>query len=159
MPEVKVAAIHDAQKSLSATLQFIGRFTRGQPGHSRLGPASAFIIRPDSVLDTRLRGLYAEDADWNHVLCNLLENAVEAEAEVSDFESSFTSLPSDIALSNLMPKLSTVVYQAPDDCWKPDAIYDFFGAQNLLTDPIGLNLRAGAAPARQTSAQPLCDGY
>ena len=41
LPALKVAAVHDPQKSLAVTLQFIGRFTR--TGNEKLGDASAFV--------------------------------------------------------------------------------------------------------------------
>ncbi|MGW3347902.1 DEAD/DEAH box helicase [Nonomuraea rubra] len=145
LPALKIAAVHDPQKSLSVTLQFIGRFTRAQPGDQHLGDAWMFVSRPDSELDTRLRSLYAEDADWNVVVRNLSEAAVEAEVEVSEFELGFTSRPADLVLSNLQPKLSTVVYRAPTASWNPDALYNYFGSDILVTDPIGLNPQAGVA--------------
>src|SRR5215210_2846682 len=41
MPELKIAAIHDSQKSLGVTLQFVGRFSRNMPGH--LGEATVVV--------------------------------------------------------------------------------------------------------------------
>ncbi|MBO3752600.1 DEAD/DEAH box helicase family protein [Streptosporangiaceae bacterium NEAU-GS5] len=145
LPALKIAALHDPQKSLSVTLQFIGRFTRAQPGEAQLGQAWVFVSRPSAELDTRLRSLYAEDADWNIVVRNLSEAAVQAEVQFNEFEAGFSGPPGDVPLSNLQPKLSTVVYRGPTGFWKPGALYDFFGAENLLTDPIGLNPRAGIA--------------
>ncbi|MEU4517063.1 DEAD/DEAH box helicase family protein [Nonomuraea wenchangensis] len=114
LPALKIAAVHDPQKSLSVTLQFIGRFTRAQPGDPRIGDAWMFVTRPNAELDTRLRSLYAEDADWNVLVRNLSETAVVAEVEVSEFEQGFTSQPDDLILSNIQPKLSTVnLFQAP----------------------------------------------
>ena len=96
-------------------------------------------------LDRRLRTLYAEDSDWNLILRDLTEAAVQAQQEVSDFEEGFTSSPEDITLQSLLPKLSTVVYRTPTNTWEPENIVGFFGEENLLTMPIGLNLDAGVA--------------
>ena len=41
--------------------------------------------------------------------------------------------------------MSTVVYRTPSSQWEPQNIVDFFGEENLLTTPIGLNTQAGAA--------------
>jgi superfamily II DNA or RNA helicase len=144
LPALKVAAVHDPQKSLGVTLQFIGRFARTSVG-GEYGGASIFVARKDFEVDKRLRGLYAEDSDWNVVLRNLTEDAVEEQQQVSDFEDGFTSLPEEVALRSLLPKMSTVVYRAPSDDWEPQNIVDFFGEAQLFTSPIGLNAGEGVA--------------
>ena len=144
LPSLKVAAVHDPQKSLGVTLQFIGRFARTSSS-GEYGPASMFVARTELELDKRLRALYAEDSDWNAILRDLSESAVEGQQEISDFEDGFTSLPDEITLQSLMPKLSTVVYRAPSSDWDPQNIVDYFGEENLLTPTIGLNSTAGVA--------------
>ncbi|RKO21849.1 DEAD/DEAH box helicase [Pseudarthrobacter phenanthrenivorans] len=144
LPALKIAAVHDPQKSLGVTLQFIGRFARTSVGEE-YGGASVFVARKDFEVDKRLRGLYAEDSDWNVVLRNLSEEAVEEQQEVSDFEEGFTSLPEEVALRSLLPKMSTVAYRAPRNEWEPQNIVEFFGEAQLLTVPIGLNAEAGVA--------------
>ena len=144
LPALKVAAVHDPQKSLGITLQFIGRFARTSDV-SKYGEASIFVARTDLAVDLRLRSLYAEDSDWNLIVRDLTEAAVEQQQEISDFEEGFTSLPDDIALRTLLPKMSTVVYRAPSGQWHPENIAEFFGEENLLTFPIGLNAAAGVA--------------
>lgn len=144
LPALKVAAVHDPQKSLAVTLQFIGRFARTS-SHGNFGGASMFVARTEIELDRRLRELYAEDSDWNLVLRNLTHAAVEEQQGVSDFEEGFTSLPDEVTLRSLLPKLSTVVYRAPTAHWNPQNIVEFFGEENLLTMPIGLNAQAGVA--------------
>lgn len=144
LPALKVAAVHDPQKSLGVTLQFIGRFARTS-ATGRYGEASAFVARSEVEIDKRLRTLYAEDSDWNLILRNLTEAAVQEQQDVSDFEDGFTSLPDEVTLRSLLPKLSTVVYRAPRHTWEPQNIVDFFGEENLFTYPIGLNAAAGVA--------------
>ncbi|MGX9901305.1 DEAD/DEAH box helicase [Arthrobacter sp. SA17] len=144
LPALKIASVHHPQKSLGVTLQFIGRFARTSTGEE-YGRASVFVARKDFEVDKRLRSLYAEDSDWNVVLRNLTEEAVEEQQEVSDFEDGFTSLPEEVTLRSLLPKMSTVVYRAPGSDWEPQNIVEFFGEAQLLTIPIGLNTEAGVA--------------
>lgn len=144
LPALKIAAVHDPQKSLGVTLQFIGRFARTSTSGS-FGEASMFVARTEIEVDKRLRELYAEDSDWNLILRNLTEAAVDEQQAVSDFEEGFTSLPEEVTLRSLLPKMSTVVYRTPSTQWEPQNIVDFFGEENLLTSPIGLNADAGVA--------------
>lgn len=141
---LKVAAVHDPQKSLGVTLQFIGRFARTSLT-GQYGDAAMFVARSEIDVDKRLRTLYAEDSDWNLILRNLTETAVQEQQEVSDFEDGFTSLPDEVTLRSLLPKLSTVVYQSATRHWEPENIVDFFGEDKLLTVPIGLNAQVGVA--------------
>jgi superfamily II DNA or RNA helicase len=144
LPSLKVAAVHDPQKSPGVTLQFIGRFARTSPS-GKYGDASMFVARSEIDVDKRLRTLYAEDSDWNLILRNLTETAVQGQQDASDFEDGFTSLPDEVALRSLLPKLSTVVYRTPNDEWEPENAVDFFGEDRLYTQPIGLNIDAGIA--------------
>jgi superfamily II DNA or RNA helicase len=144
LPALKVAAVHDPQKSLAVTLQFIGRFARTSSLGS-FGTASVFVARREIEIDSRLRELYAEDSDWNLVLRDLSHAAVEQQQALSDFEDGFASLPEEVTLRSLLPKLSTVVYRTRSSQWDPQAIVDHFGEDNLLTMPIGLNAQAGVA--------------
>jgi len=144
LPALKIAAVHDPQKSLAVTLQFIGRFARTVSDET-LGGASVFVARNGIEVDRSLRELYAEDSDWNAILRNLTEAAVGEQQEVSDFEAGFASLPDEVAIGSLLPKLSTVVYRAPTNEWHPENIVEFFGEENVLTLPIGLNAQAGVA--------------
>jgi superfamily II DNA or RNA helicase len=144
LPALKIAAVHDPQKSLGVTLQFIGRFARTSTVGT-FGNAAMFVARREIELDRRLRTLYSEDSDWNLILRDLSEAAVENQEQVSEFEEGFTSLPEGVSLRSLLPKLSTVVYRTPTHQWDPQAIADFFGEGNLLTTPIGINAHAGVA--------------
>lgn len=137
LPALKIAAIHDPQKSLAVTLQFIGRFTRVAGGN--LGEASAFVPLQVAGIDYRLRKLYGEDADWNEVIQDLTERAVGDEKERSDFERSFGSVPREVAMRSIHPKMSTVTYRSSSKLkWNPEAIYDLFEDQ-LLTTQLGIN--------------------
>lgn len=137
LPALKIAAIHDPQKSLAVTLQFVGRFTR--TGGENLGEASAFVPLQTVGIDDRLRRLYGEDADWNEVIQDLTAHEVGREKERSEFELAFGSLPREIAMRSIHPKMSTVTYQSPTGLeWEPDKVYDLFDGR-LLTTRIGIN--------------------
>jgi superfamily II DNA or RNA helicase len=137
LPALKIAAIHDPQKSLAVTLQFIGRFTR--TGKDALGEASAFVPLQVAGIDERLRKLYGEDADWNEVIQDLTEHGVGREKERTEFEHGFASLPREIAMRSVHPKMSTVTYQSSITLsWTPEKIYDLF-EDRLLTTRLGIN--------------------
>ncbi|MFF0613971.1 helicase-related protein [Nocardia tengchongensis] len=136
LPELKIAAIHDPQKSLGVTLQFIGRFTR--VGDGTLGEASAFVPLQVTGVDERLRKLYGEDADWNAVLRDLTERHTGGEKQRTDFERAFGSLPREVAIRSIHPKMSAVTYRVPVSAWTPENIYDLF-ADRLLTTRLGIN--------------------
>jgi hypothetical protein len=138
LPELKIAAIHDPQKSLAVTLQFIGRFTRSSG--ERLGEASAFVPLQAAGIDHRFRRLYGEDADWNQGIQDLTEHAVDRERQRTDFEQAFGSLPIEVAMRSVHPKKSTVVYRSGTAEWNPEAVYDLFEGQ-LLTKKLGINNR------------------
>lgn len=144
LPALKVAAMHDPQKSLAVTLQFIGRFARTST-YGKFGTASMFVARKEAGVDRRLRELYAEDSDWNIVLRNLTEATVDEEKAISDFDNGFTSKPEEVTLRNLLPKMSTVAYRTPSSSWEPENIVDYFGEESLFTEPIGINHQAGVA--------------
>lgn len=143
LPALKVAAIHDPHKSLGVTLQFVGRFARTS-GNS-LGNATVVVGRPERGFDPVLRRLYAEDADWNKLIRDLSEGAVAGKQELSDFEAAFGSLPDEVAMHSLLPRMSTVVYRTSIHNWDPLASLDVFPEERLLTAPIAVNLQDAVA--------------
>jgi superfamily II DNA or RNA helicase len=134
---LKVAAIHDPHKSLAVTLQFIGRFAR--VGGDELGDASVFVPRPTGDIDDRLRRLYGEDADWNILIRDLSQTEVDLERERTDFEVGFTSIPDEVVMKSVQPKMSTVVFRTAELEWNPEAVYEMFGEDQLLTKRIAIN--------------------
>lgn len=137
LPALKVAAIHDAHKSLGVTLQFVGRFAR--VAGSDIGEASVVVGRPDLRYDDRLRRLYGEDSDWNKIIQDLSESAVEQQQETSDFEAAFGSVPDEVPLRTLLPKMSTVIYRTRTKDWQPQTVYELYPEDELLTMPIAIN--------------------
>ncbi|MEU4827115.1 DEAD/DEAH box helicase family protein [Actinomadura sp. NPDC023710] len=138
LPALKIAAIHDQHKSLGITLQFIGRFAR--VANDSIGAATVVVNRTEIQFDENLKKLYAEDADWNEVIEVLSAHAVGEQEELSEFEEAFTSLPEEISLRNIAPRMSTVVYRTSTLRWKPETLAPFFG-DRLLTDPVAINER------------------
>ncbi len=134
LPSLKVAAVHDPHKSLAVTLQFIGRFAR--TSDEGLGEASVFVSRHLGEVDDRLRRLYREDSNWNTVIRDLTQAEVGREFERSEFEKSFGPVPREVAVRNLQPTMSTLVYKAEELQWNPAAVYDLFGEEGLLTKRI-----------------------
>lgn len=144
LPALKVAAVHEPHKSLGVTLQFIGRFARTS-ADGTYGPAALFVARNELEADPRLRRLYAEDPEWNAILRDVSETAVDAQRKISEFEAGFGDSPDEVAIQSLMPKMSSVVYRTPTSEWNPFAVSEYFGEESLLTDPIGYNAQAGVA--------------
>ncbi|MDZ4178692.1 MAG: DEAD/DEAH box helicase family protein [Coriobacteriia bacterium] len=139
LPALKIAAIHDAHKSLGVTLQFVGRFAR--TGDATLGEATVVVGRPDRDFDPQLRSLYAEDADWNRIIRDLSATAVGEQQEESEFEAAFGSLPEEVAMRSLLPKMSTVAYRTNVKDWDIGAVSELFPPDALLTLPIAVNER------------------
>jgi superfamily II DNA or RNA helicase len=144
LPSLKIAAIHDAHKSLGITLQFVGRFARTIG--MRLGDATVVVGRPDKDFDIQLRRLYAENADWNLIIRELLEGAIDERQKMSDFEAAFGSRPEEVSIRSLLPKMSTVVYRVPEaKDWNPHGVLEIFSEDSLLTFPIAINEHDGIA--------------
>ncbi len=137
LPALKIAAMHDPHKSLAVTLQFVGRFARS--GGEELGEASVLVPRQAGDMDDRLRRLYGEDADWNALIRDLTHAEVEQEQARSDFEAGFGSVPTEVALRSLVPKMSTVVYRSANLEWNPETVYSIFSEEELLTKQIAIN--------------------
>lgn len=132
-PELKIAALHDPQRSLGAALQFIGRFARSDP---QLGPATAVVARPDPGYDPRLRTLYAERMQWDEVLQVLSETAVDAIRDLDEFETGFAGPGDDeLSVGALRPKMSTIVYATDCQEWEPHALADLFSSEDVLAGP------------------------
>lgn len=132
LPELKIAALHDAHKSLAVTLQFIGRFTRAKDG---IGKAAVVANVADAKIAESLRQLYSEDPDWNNLLPMLSESATGREVRRSEFLGGFVDAPTDIPLQNILPKMSTVVYRTRCADWRPDEVRDVVNETRLHHGP------------------------
>ncbi len=130
MPQLKIAAIHDPHKSLSVTLQFIGRFTR--TASEDLGEATIFVPREIIGIDERLQKLYAEDSDWNEVIHDLSDIEIASQKARDEFESGFDSGQMPTELRSIKPKMSTVVYRSENLGWHPDKLSEYVDLKRVL---------------------------
>lgn len=117
MPELKIAAFHDIKKSLAITLQLAGRFTR-----VRQDLGNATFIANTAVIEVQeeLRRLYTQDPDWNALLPELSETAIDEEVAAQEFLRGFESFPSEIPLKDIRPAASTVIYKTTCTNWTPE---------------------------------------
>ena len=134
LPSLKIAAIHDPQKSIGVTLQFVGRFTRSSSGS--IGDASVVVARQIGSRDAKLQALYSESSDWNEIIADLSEESIGIEREVSDFIDGFNSTSLEMAIDTISPKMSTVIYRAKGDSWNPDGVYDVYPVEKIITNPL-----------------------
>ncbi len=118
LPDLKIAALHDKHRSEAVTLQFIGRFTRVRED---LGDATVIANVAVDDVNERLKALYTEDADWNHLLSVAGHTNTERERRREDVFSGFAELPEEIPLETFEPRLSTVAYLTTCDEWRPEA--------------------------------------
>jgi superfamily II DNA or RNA helicase len=112
LPELKVAAIHAPHKSLSITLQFIGRLSR--TGSENLGEAK-FVAIP-SAIEVESERLYDEDADWEKIVLNLYETRINEEEQAKEFADTFKKVGNctgedDFTLHSLRPSAHVKVYK------------------------------------------------
>lgn len=139
MPELKIAAIHDAKQSLPITLQFIGRFTRTSYD-SNLGNASFITNIAYPPILEELEELYAKDADWNSLLPPLNDGTTEQEKDFNQFIQSFGNLElSKIPFQSINIPLSAIIYRT-SNTWNPKAW------ENILSPEI-YNYRFGSSTA------------
>lgn len=87
-PNLKIAAIHDPQKSLANTLQFIGRFARTNAAN--IGTAK-FLAIPNEDFELENRKLYASDSCWQDLIIDLSENRNREEQEKKEYFKNFES--------------------------------------------------------------------
>lgn len=132
LPQLKIAALHDIHKSLAVTIQFTGRFTRTTSG---IGEATIIANAADADVEEALEDLYSKDADWNILLRQLSEGETNLQRQRSDFLEGFENVPADIALQNIFPKMSTVVYKTYCNAWTPEGICELFKEENLFVKP------------------------
>jgi superfamily II DNA or RNA helicase len=113
-PQLKIAAIHAPHKSLSATLQFIGRFVR--TSRENVGTAT-FLAVPDDIEIERQR-LFEVGAGWQDIIENLSADQIEREVKTREVLDSFGSSDhvtpdfSELSLYALEPYHHVKIYRA-----------------------------------------------
>ncbi|UIF88919.1 DEAD/DEAH box helicase [Cupriavidus sp. UYPR2.512] len=141
LPELKIAALHDKHKSEAITLQFVGRFTRTR---ADLGAATVIANVAMDDVNERLKALYAEDADWNHLL-NVVgyQKTFDAKRR-EDIVTGLLTPPENFHVENLQPRMSTIVYRTDCEEWCVEDIDDAIGSNATIAD--------GERKSRRTSS-------
>jgi len=78
-PMLKIAGLHDQDKSLPVTLQFIGRFAR--TNRDDIGPAHFFSMPSVTQSDKMLRQLYAREAIWATLVTGFADRQAKENAD------------------------------------------------------------------------------
>jgi superfamily II DNA or RNA helicase len=114
-PSLKIAAVHSPHRSLSVTLQFIGRFAR--TAGVDLGPAT-FLAIP-SEIEIEAERLYDARAIWQEIVQNLSATRVHQEARTREVVESFISVDAvapdldDLSLTSLNPIFTSRFFSLP----------------------------------------------
>lgn len=111
LPQLKVAALHDARQSLAITLQFIGRFARTS-SHGNIGKASFVANIEDDVMSDEIAQLYQEDADWNILLPRIADQASGKVKSLGHLSEGFEGdLLNKLDIRDITPASSTLIYK------------------------------------------------
>ncbi len=115
-PNLKIAAIHSPHKSLSPTLQFIGRFTRTNA--DKLDKAKFIAIENEDLIIEK-RSLFSSDAVWQDIVIDLSESRIQSDVESKDFIKNFTSINEDayiigLSLYDIKPNAHAKVFEVTD---------------------------------------------
>jgi superfamily II DNA or RNA helicase len=130
LPEMKIAALHDARQSIAVTLQFIGRFTRTSYD-TQLGYASFIANIAYPLIHDELQDLYAKDANWNNLLPLLNDGITKEEIDLNDYLRSFQNInESNVPFRNIEPALSATIYRV-GSIWNPQAWKEVFTEDNF----------------------------
>ncbi|MCA8010117.1 DEAD/DEAH box helicase [Burkholderia cenocepacia] len=116
MPELKIAAFHDTRKSLPVTLQLAGRFTRARPD---LGNATFIANVANPGVREELEKLYSQDPDWNELLPELTDTAIDNQVDSRSFLEGFEPFSGEIPIQEIKPATSMVIYRTRCSVWKP----------------------------------------
>ena len=128
LPNLKVAALHDAHKSLAITLQFVGRFTR-KGNWQQIGEATVVANIADSTTEKKIEALYAEGADWDGLIKRLSEERIEQELRLQEVIHKLREggdLHAYLSLWNLHPALSTQIFKTQCRDWSPEKYTSIF---------------------------------
>ncbi len=85
-PNLKIAAMHSPHKSLTITLQFIGRLARTGPS---IGTEATFVAATDETIRIGKEQLYQEDAVWREIIPELYQQEIVREERRRAFYESF----------------------------------------------------------------------
>lgn len=130
IPSLKIAAVHDKNKSLPITLQFVSSFVRSSEG---LGTATVITNIANDDLNDALTELYAQDSDSNSLLHVMASWEINKELSLQELAEGFdTSTLSDMTIQQLKTKVSMLAYKIQDVKWNVEAIYNRFGTDKFF---------------------------
>lgn len=153
-PNLKIAAIHEPHKSLSSTLQFIGRFAR--TNSPNIGTAK-FIAMNDENLKIENHKLYSKEAVWQDIIISMSEKKIDEDLEEREILNNFIKPETQeelLSLSNIRLNCHAKVYevddfdldsQFPEELGVGDNIYrnyetnSIVGISTVINSPIWLN--------------------
>ena len=107
IPELKIAVLHAAPKSLPFTLQFIGRVSR--PAATQSGDAYLLSV-PDEVTG-EMRRLHRADSNWRKLVPKLAERAVGKAATAHSVRLAYDWEDIDLNPLDLRPFFSVRVFE------------------------------------------------
>ncbi len=106
LPELKIAVLHSAPRSLPFTLQFVGRVARTTSAH--VGDAHLLAV-PDEVRG-EVKSLYRIDANWRRLVPKLVDDIVGTATGHTSFVSRSGVDVIDLDPGDLKPFFSVTVY-------------------------------------------------
>ncbi len=112
-PNLKIAAIHSPHKSLAATLQFIGRFTRT---NAQNVTHAKFIAIPAEI-EIEKHYLYRTNSIWRELIIEMSENRIDEEVSSREMIDGFqvneddtTEEFEELSLSSIEPSFHSKIY-------------------------------------------------
>ena len=145
IPNLKIAAIHSAYKSLSILLQFIGRFARtGQ----KIGDAK-FIATPQNVTINAI-DLYREDKKWQEIIPKLYDSKIKEEVELRKGIYSFNAIEIEgVTLDETIARLSLFEF-------KPKKHVKVYQIENTVNLDANLELKGWSIVKKDYSSKLSC---
>jgi superfamily II DNA or RNA helicase len=122
LPSLRLAAYHDKHKSMTSTVQLIGRLVRSHPAFPQ---PSVLVTVQDADVYPGLRGalwdLYQEDADWPSLLPGIIDDAIASDAADKAFAKQLAGSPAELSLESVRPLVRATVFEVRDS-WAPPFI-------------------------------------
>ena len=114
LPSLKIAGLHAPYKSIAATLQFLGRFSRVQ----REDDIAKFVAVPSIQLYDEAEKLYSEEAIWSEVIPTLLSQKIDEKIKLEDNLESFQQIvhqrDEDLSLYAIWPFFHVRAYRCSE---------------------------------------------
>jgi len=155
-PNLKIAAIHEAHKSLASILQFIGRFTRTNAPN--IGSAKFVAMNDESLAIENCR-LFSTDAIWQDIIIGISDQKIFGEAANKNVTNEFVKakgMPEPtVSLHDIKPNCHAKIFKVssflidnefPSICGVEDEIYRNYSNNTIVaiakskTNPIWLEI-------------------